>query len=154
MMHKEATESAEHKRLVRVLETYADECGYTADGTDVLDIPEIPDVVQFNDAKEMLFVGDAKVSDGPDVPNTLKQIDGYFAAFLKAIQAGRSKGGIIAIAVSDANAVQPWQTSLDRLAVKHGLTYEDKDKSRVTFKVERLPDAWVIRSSKGTPEPK
>jgi hypothetical protein len=134
--------SAQHERIRGRLDDWAVLKGFPVTYQSLSGLR--PDVLRGNAAKDLLFVGDAKVSanEGPGTWETLLRLSRYLEAFASMLRDGKRTGGIIAVATDDETMAREWAATLALLAGMEGL--HQLGGAAPVFKVTDLGDGtWV-----------
>ncbi len=133
----------EHQRLRNELAAWAKKKGYTYPYGRLAD-EVIPDVVKGNDAKTLLFVGDAKDAENEtsETGETVARIEKYFKVFANLL--GRQwKGGILALATNDRNEAVSWTSVLNNAAANAGIVSGTGDKPNFSV-YEYSSNTWIV----------
>ena len=133
----------EHQRLRNELAAWAKWKGYTYPYGRLAD-EVIPDVVKGNDAKTLLFVGDAKDAENEtsETGETVARIEKYFKVFSNLL-GQQWKGGILALATNDRNEAVSWTSVLNNAASNAGLITGTGDKPNFSV-YEYSSNTWIV----------
>jgi len=130
-----------HKAKVLVLETISDLIGCTrtfplGDGT-------IPDVVRINDSQTLLFIGDAKETEGPKNKHTRVRLYKYLL-WLRAYIARPLNHGVFAICFRDISDQRGWIITVQELVKQAQIRFSGFKFTRIDEGINLL---WFYFSS-------
>jgi hypothetical protein len=136
-------ESADHRRLRRRLEGWADSLGFANLATDRCRGLR-PDVVRSDESGKWLFLGDAAMADHehPAAPGVPERIAACTAEFVFLLRTEQITGGRIAVATNCEEAAASWAERMG--AVMEALGLVEPDGTHPGFQVKRIsPKTWV-----------